>query len=96
MAEQVFEWDSRKSKSNLRKHGIDFERAREAFFDPLRKIELEGMEHGEIRWRTTGESNGRLLLVSYTFEEEGGFEIVRIISARKATPRERRAYEREA
>jgi len=94
--EQIFEWDSRKSKTNLREHGVDFERAREAFFDPLRKIELEGTEHGEIRWRTIGESNGRLLFVSYTLEEEGDLEIVRIISARKATPRERRAYEREA
>jgi uncharacterized protein len=93
MVEQVFEWDPRKSEANRRKHGIDFERARDAFFDPLRNMEMEGHEHGEIRWRTIGEIGGRLLVVSHTLKEEGGFEIIRIISARKATPRERRAYE---
>jgi len=95
MAEQIFEWDRRKSEANKKKHGIDFERARDAFFDPLMKREMEGIDHGEIRWRTMGEIKGRLFVVSHTLEEEGEIEIVRIVSARKATPRERRAYERE-
>ena len=95
MAELAFEWDPRKSQLNLRKHGMDFERAREAFFDPLKSIEMEGVEHGETRWRTIGQIHGRLFVVSHTSEEEGEIEIIRIISARKATPRERRAYERK-
>jgi len=93
MTEQIFEWDSKKSDANRRKHGIDFKRAREAFFDPLKKLELERMDHGKIRWRTIGEIRGRLFVVSHTLEEDGKVEIVRIVSARKATPRERRAYE---
>jgi uncharacterized DUF497 family protein len=96
MAEQVFEWDAKKSEANRRKHSIDFARARQAFFDPLRKTEVEGIEHGEIRWRTIGEIDGRLFTISHTLEEEDEVEIVRIISARKVTPRERRAYEGEA
>jgi uncharacterized DUF497 family protein len=94
MTEQIFEWDPRKAVANKRKHGIDFERAREVFFDPLRSRDIEGHEHGEVRWRTVGEIGGRLFAVSHTLEEEkDGTEIIRIITARKATPSERRAYE---
>jgi uncharacterized DUF497 family protein len=96
MTEQIFEWDRRKAAANVRKHGIDFNEAREVFFDPLKKLEMEGMEHGEIRWRSVGEAFGRLLVVSHTLEEGGEIETVRIISARKATRRERRAYEGQA
>src|SRR4051812_23682785 len=52
MTEQIFEWDRRKAAANVRKHGIDFNEAREVFFDPLKKLEMEGMEHGEIRWQS--------------------------------------------
>ena len=96
MTEQIFEWDRRKAAANVGKHGIDFNEAREVFFDPLKKLEMEGMEHGEIRWRSVGEAFGRLLVVSHTLEEGGEIETVRIISARKATRRERRAYEGQA
>jgi uncharacterized DUF497 family protein len=93
MTDQVFEWDPRKSEANRRKHGLDFDVAREAFFDPLKKLELEGTDHGEIRWRTLGEIDGAIYVVSHTLQEEDDTEVVRIISARRATPRERRAYE---
>lgn len=95
MAEKIFEWDPKKSEANRRKHGIDFERAREVFFDPLAKRTFEGDEHGEARWRTIGENRRRLFVVTHTTEEEGETEIIRIISARKATRTERRAYEGE-
>jgi uncharacterized DUF497 family protein len=95
-AEIHFEWDPRKSAANRRRHEIDFDEAREAFFDPLKKLELEGTEHGEVRWRTIGEIRGAIYVVSHTLDEEDEVEIVRIISARRATARERRAYEREA
>jgi uncharacterized protein len=93
-----FEWDPRKSESNKRKHGIDFEDTKRVFSDPLRRTRIEGDEHGETRWRTIGEIKGILIvIVSHTlheaiFEEEK-FEIVRIISARKAGRRERQEYE---
>jgi uncharacterized DUF497 family protein len=96
MLEAVFEWDPRKSRSNLRKHGIDFDEARAVFFDPLRRLDMEGHEHGEIRWRTIGEINGSLYAVFHTLEDEGEIEVTRIISARKVSRRERRAYERQA
>jgi len=91
-----FEWDPRKSESNRRKHGIDFERVRDVFFDPFKSRAMEGHEHGEVRWRTIGEIRGRLFVVSHTLEEEGETEVIRIISARKATRRERRTYEGQA
>jgi len=96
MSQTVFEWDPRKSRSNLRKHGIDFDEAREVFVDPLRRLEIEGHEHGEIRWRTVGEINGSLYAVFHKLEDEEGIEVIRIISARKVSRHERRAYERQA
>ena len=95
MSEPIFEWDAKKSEANRRKHGIGFERAREAFFDPLRNRDIEGYEHGEVRWRTIGEIDRRLFVISRTIEEEGEAEIIRIISSRKATQTERRAHERQ-
>ncbi|HEY4112966.1 MAG TPA: BrnT family toxin [Rhizomicrobium sp.] len=100
MAEDTlkFEWDPKKSESNKRKHGLTFEDAVQVFYDPLRRLEMEGDEHGEIRWRTVGEISGVLHIVSHTIREEGQtdeIEIYRLISARRATPREIRIF-REA
>ncbi len=93
---RIFEWDRRKSDANRRKHGIDFDVAARVFDDPLKRMEIEGDEHGEIRWRTVGEIGRTLYAVSHTIREEedekGEVEIVRIISARKPTPRESRIY----
>jgi len=88
-----FEWDPRKSASNRRKHGIDFEFALRVFFDPLKQIEPEGNYYGETRWRTIGEIDRRIFVVSHTLREEGENEIIRIISARKAGRGERQKYE---
>lgn len=87
------EWDPRKSDKNRRKHKIDFAFVARGFHDPLKRIEIEGSEHGEIRWRTICEIDGRIFVVSHTLREEGEAEIYRIISARKAEPRERHAYQ---
>ena len=57
---------------------------------------IEGHEHGEVRWKTTGQIDGKIIVVSHTLTEDSGVESIRIISARKATPRERRAYERDS
>ena len=93
-----FEWDERKNRANLRKHGVSFELARRVFLDPMRFSFLERVVDGEERWQTFGVVNGVLLLmVAYLWwdEAEGtdSIEVVRIISARKVTAMERRDYE---
>jgi len=85
------EWDLRKAKINLKKHGVSFEEAATALSDPMAATGHDP-DHSsyEERFITFGVSeNGRLLLVSHT--EEG--EIVRIISARKTSKGERELYE---
>jgi len=94
MAESIrFEWNPKKSESNRHKHGISFEFARRVFFDPLKQVELEGIDHGETRWRTIGEIEHRIFVVSHTIREKGETEIIRIITARKADRSERQKYE---
>jgi len=91
----TFEWDEEKAHSNIGKHGVAFDEARTVFGDPLAVI-FEDEEHSvdEVREIIIGHSVlQRLLLVSFT---ERGNEIVRIISARKATKRERKDYEEDA
>jgi uncharacterized protein len=87
-----FVWDPKKAASNSRKHGISFEEASTVFGDYL-AVTGADPDHsvGEQRWMTFGlSSRRRLLAVSHTEEEE---DIIRIISARPATPRERKLYE---
>ncbi len=87
-----FEWDEDKAASNLRKHGITFDEASTVFADPLTAI-FHDEEHSydEIREIAIGHTIlQRLVLVSFT---ERGEDLIRIISARKATKRERKDYE---
>jgi len=89
-----FEWDADKAASNLRKHGVSFQTALRAFADPLALMEQDRVEGGERRWRTVGLVEGWLLLVvAHTVWDEVDGEVIRIISARRAQPRERRRYE---
>jgi uncharacterized DUF497 family protein len=91
-----FEWDDQKNASNLKKHGIRFETAAVAFDDPHLQMELDRIEDGETRWQTVGRvDDDYLLLVVHLLATDGeDEEVVRIISAREATPKERRRYER--
>jgi len=84
------EWDQRKSAANLRKHGIGFADAATVLHDDYAiTIPEQGPDEG--RFVTTGmDALGRVLVVVYTWRENR----VRIISARAATSRERRQYER--
>lgn len=85
------EWDPRKAKSNLKKHGVSFEEAATALSDPMAATGADP-DHFiiEERYVTFGISqNGRLLVVSHTEKDE----IIRIISARKASKGEREIYE---
>ncbi|RRH90007.1 BrnT family toxin [Mesorhizobium tamadayense] len=93
MEELRFEWDPEKAGSNLRKHGVSFETAVRVFSDPLALTEQDRIEDGEYRWQTIGTVDGLLvLLVAHADREEQGIEVIRIISARRATTRERRRY----
>ena len=88
----TFEWDEKKAKRNVRKHKVSFEEASTVFADPL-SLTIPDPLHSEEedRFVTMGMSiKGRLLVVVHT--ERG--DTIRIISARLATPRERRDYER--
>jgi len=88
-------WSERKNEVNRLKHSLSFETAKLAFADPL-ALSVADPHEGEVRWRTFGMVSGILLLVIHTEPTEiaGGFSTPgRIISARKATKSERRAYE---
>lgn len=86
-----FEWDDEKRRANLRKHRIDFVAATRVFDDPFTLDEEErSMAYGEFRRKATGYSNGRLLTVIYT--QRG--DVVRMISAWKASASERHDYEK--
>ena len=86
-----FEWDEEKAASNLKKHRVSFEEASSVFADPLAAI-FDDESHSEEEQREIiiGHSaDDHLLVVSFT-EREGA---IRIISARRATKRERQDYE---
>jgi uncharacterized DUF497 family protein len=93
---RLFEWDPAKDAANRRKHGVGFEVAMAVFDDPFELTEYDLFEGGEHRWRTTGVTEGSMILmVAYTWKlDPEGHDIIRIISARPAEPRERRQYQR--
>lgn len=90
-----FEWDTTKARQNLQKHHVSFETAARIFADPFALSRQDRIENGEHRWQTLGCVEGQLLLlVAHTIRDDSdGSEIVRIISARRAEPRERKRYE---
>jgi uncharacterized DUF497 family protein len=87
-----FEWDPNKDRANIVKHGVAFDEARKVFSDPRVIIREDCIIEGERRLHAIGYVE-RVLLVVHTFREEGLGAIIRIISARKATPAERKLYE---
>ena len=89
----TFEWDSRKARSNLSKHGISFEEASTIFGDSF-SLTVPDPDHSitERRYITVGRAfSGNLLVVVHTDRGNN----IRIISARRASRRERRVYEQE-
>ncbi len=90
----LFEWDEAKAESNRRKHGVSFDLAVQVFDDPHGMAKQDRIEDGEPRWQTIGMVEGVVvLLVGHTVQEEEFDEIIRIITARKATRKERERYE---
>jgi len=88
------EWDRAKNETNRTKHGIDFETAQLIFDDPFCITFVERVTDGEERWHAIGSIEKIILLVVvHTYREENSEQVIRIISARRATPKERRLYD---
>ena len=87
-----FEWEPRKASANLKKHGVSLEEAKSVFYDESAKL-ISDPDHSEDeeKFILLGLSHSlRVLLVCHCYRSEGN--VVRIISARKATPKESKAY----
>ena len=93
----MFDWDPRKARNNRLKHGVSFEEAATGFLDPT-GLDGEDAEHSETeerRLRLAKSGLGRILVIAYTIRREGDEEVTRIISARRASRKERKRYESE-
>jgi uncharacterized DUF497 family protein len=92
-----FEWDPVKAENNLKKHRVSFETAIRAFADPFAVVRQDRIENEEHRWQTLGLVDDHLLLlVAHTVhndKDDEGIEVIRIISARRADPKDRKRYE---
>lgn len=89
-----FIWEAEKAASNLKKHGISFEEARSVFYDENAKL-IDDPDHSEVKERfiLLGLSHSlRITLVCHCYRRDGN--LIRIISARKATTTESKFYER--
>lgn len=84
-------WEARKAAANLHDHGIAFEDAEAVLRDPNALIREDTDAMGEQRFVALGmDANARLLIVTYTYRDE----VIRLISARKASRNEAKPYER--
>jgi uncharacterized DUF497 family protein len=84
-----FEYDPAKSEANKRKHGIDFEQAKELWNDEY-GIEIQSNYKGETRWVRIAKSGGTLWTGIFTYRETS----IRIISVRRGRRNEKFAYEK--
>jgi len=92
MSELKFEWDAHKASANLKKHGVSFDEAKAVFYDERAKL-IDDPEHSEDeeRFILLGLSSSlRVLVVCHCYRSSGN--IIRIISARKATTSETKFY----
>jgi uncharacterized DUF497 family protein len=98
----LFEWDDEKTRSIRRKHGVDFDfdfdfdfdDAIEVFYDPHSVVEQNRVVDGEVRWQTIGMVGDVVVLqVAHTVDDQSQDEVIRIISARRASRKERKRYE---
>ena len=84
-----FERDPVRASRNVEKHAVDFDTVAEIFDDPDLFVVIDSRTYGERRYQAIGVSRGVILLVAYTMR---GDNVCRIISARRASRRERAAY----
>ena len=96
-----FTWDDQKNRANQKKHGISFETAILVFNRPFNVSTQDREVDGEPCWQTIGMVNGiHVLLVAHTLDADFDLgldqnddeEVIRVLSARRATRRERRIY----
>jgi uncharacterized DUF497 family protein len=90
----VFEWDPRKAEANAAKHSVSFDDAVTVFLDP-NALDGPDLQHStaELRYLRLGRAaDRRVLMVAYALRRSGDAETIRIISARRASRRERAAY----
>jgi len=88
-----FEWDEAKNRLNFQKHGITFQTA-QLVFDDLHALSYQDyISNGEERWQTFGMIGGLIVMAAHTFWDEEGEEVIRIMTAGKASSRERSIYE---
>ncbi len=91
--DDLFEWDKEKAAANLKKHGVSFEEAETVFSDPL-SLTVPDPLHSD--------DESRLIITGYSYQQRQKVVVhtdrndkIRVVSARLATPRERRKYEQE-
>ncbi len=84
----IFEWDERKRRSNLRKHGLDFADCAAVFAGPVLTILDDRGHYGETRLLTLGLLRDRVVVIAHTEENK----LIRIISMRTATSHEEADY----
>ena len=92
MSNIQFDWDQKKAAENVKKHGVTFEEARTVFFDDRAKL-IDDPDHSEDedRFVLLGVSNTlKVILVCHCYRQEGN--VIRIISARKASRHETKQY----
>jgi uncharacterized protein len=92
----IVDWDEHKNLQNQKKHGLSFETAQHIFDDPHHLSIQDRHECSEERWQTLGiVGDVVVILVAHTISENINAEMIRIISARKATTHERKQYEEQ-
>ena len=91
-----FSWDEHKNRENRKKHGIDLKEALEIFDDPLHISILDKrFDYFYERWITVGATKkGKVVVAGHLYSlKQDGTEVIRIITARKVTRKERQQYE---
>ena len=92
-----FEWDPFKDRRNTQKHGVTFELASSVFYDRLAIIVFDRIVRGEPRWRAIGRAGlDKVFVVVHTVRDVRDVEIIRIISARRASRHEQLLYVQQA
>jgi len=89
----MYEWDDNKNRLNLKKHGLDFSLAIEVFSDSNAVVQDNRVIDGEVREQIIGKLNNEIVILFVVYTKRG--KKIRIISARKASKKERSIYENQ-
>jgi uncharacterized protein len=89
----MYEWDDSKNQLNLKKHGLDFSLAIEVFSDSNAVVQDNRVIDGEVREQIIGKLDNEIVILFVVYTKRG--KKIRIISARKASKKERSIYENQ-